>query len=188
MMFFHSLSLAKSLPKTMCNLSQPEYMNPIYITAISTLIGVGLTLFFTNKREKNRFLLDNKHKEFIDLREYYIQLIASLDKTKRLTEFGESYKNLTDEMSLITAKANLLASEKVNEKLYEVSKLMYIWSSNYKRGLPKSIGETGLSIKSSDDIQYQNKANEIEPKLDEKIGELIEIIKDELQKIKLTIK
>ena len=114
-------------------------MNPIFITAVSTLLGVALTLFFTNRREKNRFLLDNKHKEYLELRNFYVELIASLDKTIRLTEAGESYINMTNEMSIITSKSYLIASENVNNKLIEISVLMYQWSSLYKKSLPKKL-------------------------------------------------
>lgn len=36
------------------------------ITASSTLLAVGITLYFTNRREKNKFLQDLKLKEYIE--------------------------------------------------------------------------------------------------------------------------
>lgn len=163
-------------------------MNPIFITAVSTLLGVALTLFFTNRREKNRFLLDNKHKEYLELRNFYVELIASLDKTIRLTEAGESYINMTNEMSIITSKSYLIASENVNNKLIEISILMYQWSSLYKKSLPKKIGDTDFSIQTSEDSKYRNQENEINPELKTEIGKLIDLTKDELKLLKLQIK
>lgn len=162
-------------------------MNPIFITAVSTLLGVALTLFFTNIREKNRFLLDNKYKEYLELRSFYVELIASLDKTIRLTELGESYENGIDEMSIISSKSYLIASEDINNKMIEISLLMYEWSSLYKKSLPKKIGDTDFSIRTSEDSKYRNQANEINPKLKKEIGKLIDLIKDELNALKLKI-
>ncbi|CAM3844248.1 hypothetical protein FLGE108171_16050 [Flavobacterium gelidilacus] len=162
-------------------------MNAIYITAISTLLGVALTLFFTNRRERNRFLLDNKHKEYLELREFYVELLASLDKTIRLTESGESYINMTDEMSLISSKSYLIASENINNKLIEISILMFEWSSLYKKSLPKKVGDSNFSIRTSEDSKYRIQANEINPELRREIGKLIDLIKEELMSLKSKI-
>lgn len=163
-------------------------MNPIFITAVSTLLGVALTLFFTNSREKNRFLLENKHKEYLELRNFYVELVASLDKTIRLTEAGESYINMTNEMSIISSKSYLIASENVNNKLIEISILMYEWSSLYKKSLHKKIENTDFSIRTSEDSKYRSQANEINPELKKEIGKLIDLIKDELESLKLQVK
>lgn len=158
------------------------------ITGISTLLGVGITLFFTSKREKNKFIQDLKWKEYNDVESFYINLIASIEKAKRYTERGENYKELFNENSLISAKANLIAPNSINEQTGKVSDLLYEWSSNYRQSLPRKIGDTGLGVISNIDIKYIDKANEIYPTLNKEIGKLIEMIKVELNKQKKILK
>lgn len=150
------------------------------ITAVSTLLAVGITLYFTNKREKSKFVQDLKFKEFNDLETFYINLLSSIEKTKSYTKRGEDYKELFHENTIISAKANLLAPEFINNKLGEVSDLMYEWSSLYRQSLPTKIGDTGLGVILSNDLKFRDKADEVYPKLQEKIGELVKLIKDEL--------
>ncbi|MEN5232523.1 hypothetical protein [Sphingobacterium faecium] len=164
------------------------FENPIYITSISTLLGVAMTLIFTNRRERNKFILDNKYKELLELRTFYIDQIASLEKIKRLTKYGEGYKHLIDEMSFLNAKAGLLGSEEVNNKMHIISDLLYVWSSTLKKGLPRTIGNSGYAIQSSMDTPFLEKAEELEPELDKEIIQLLDIMKKELNNLKSKIK
>ncbi|OJV50988.1 MAG: hypothetical protein BGO31_11005 [Bacteroidetes bacterium 43-16] len=147
-----------------------------------------MTLFFTNRRERNKFVLDNKYKEYLELRSFYIDQIASLEKIKRLTKYGESYKDLIDEMSSLNARAGLLGSEAVNKKMHVISDMLYLWSSTYKKGLPKSIGNSGYAVQSNMDIPFLEKAKELEPELDVEIIQLNEIMKTELASMKKNIR
>ena len=53
------------------------------ITAVSTLLAVGITLFFTTKREKTKFIQDIKLKEFSDIEVRKMDLLEALDKIKK---------------------------------------------------------------------------------------------------------
>jgi hypothetical protein len=150
------------------------------ITSVSTLLAVGITLYFTNKREKSKFVQDFKFKEFSDLETFYISLISSIEKAKNYTKSGEDYKELLHDNSIISAKANLLAPDSINEKLGEVSDIMFEWSSLYRQSLPTKIGDTGQALVFSTNSEYRDKANEVYPKLQDRIGELIKMIKEEL--------
>ncbi len=154
------------------------------ITGISTLLAVGITLYFTTKRDKNKFIQDLKLKEYIDVETFYINLVASIEKTKRYTKHGENYKELINENSLISAKANLIASTSINEQLSRVSILLFDWTTNYRQSLPTKIGDTGFGVISNMDIRYKDKADEIYPILNIEIGKLIEMIKAELNRQK----
>jgi len=154
------------------------------ITAVSTLLAVGITMFFTTKREKSKFIQDLKLKEFSDLESFYVSLISTIEKTKKYTEHGDDYKELINENSILSAKANLLAPNSINEQLGKVSSVMYDWSSYYRKSLPTKIGNTGLGMVSNTDSNFRDKANEIYPTLNREIGKLIELIKEELNKQK----
>ncbi|MDZ7775279.1 MAG: hypothetical protein U5L09_06525 [Bacteroidales bacterium] len=159
-------------------------MDSSIITGISTLLAVGLTLFFTTRREKYKFIQDLKMREYNDLESFYTSLIASLEKTIRYTERGENYKELLDENSIISAKANLISTEAINEQLRKVSDVLYEWSSYYRKSLPTKFGETGYGFTSNIDMKHKATADKIYPTLHKEIGKLIELIKLELTKQK----
>jgi len=158
------------------------------ITAISTLLAVLITLYFTNKREKSKFFQDLKLKEFNDLEAFYIKLLASLEKTKNYTKHGENYKELFNDNSLISAKANILAPDDINKKIGEVSDLLYEWSSLYRKSLPTKIDDSGLGMISNSDYEYRKKANEVYIELQKEISILVEMIKEELKRQKEKLK
>jgi hypothetical protein len=152
------------------------------VTALSTLLGVAITLYFTNTREKSRFIQDLKIKENDDLKSFYVDLIASFEKVQRYTERGKDYSELIDEGSLISAKANLISPDHINEKLANVSEAIYVWSSYYRKSLPAKFGDTDMAIVSTDQGKFRAKADEFYPTLKKEIGGLIILIKAEIKK------
>lgn len=155
-------------------------MDSSIITAISTLLAVGITLFFTTKREKSKFIQDLKLKEYKDIETFCIDLIAFIEKTKKYTERGEDYKELFDENFTISAKANFIVPNNINEQIGVVSEVLYEWSTYYRKSLPTTFGNTGLGVISSTDKKYRDKADEIYPTLNDEIWKLIEMLKNEL--------
>ena len=158
------------------------------ITASSTLLAVGITLYFTNRREKNNFLQDLKLKEYIELETFYVSLLSSIEMAIRYTERGENYKDLFQEKSINSAKANLIAPEVINQKLNDVSEAMFIWSSYYRQNLPSKIGDTGLGMISNKNIEFKEKVDKEYPKLQKEIGLLVNLIKQELNRQKEGLK
>ncbi|MGL3000057.1 hypothetical protein [Flavobacterium sp. RSSB_23] len=152
------------------------------VSALSALLGVALTMYFTNQREKSKFILDLKIKENDEIKSFYIDLIASLEKVQRYTKRGKDYSELIDEGSILSSKANLISPKHINEKLANVSEELYIWSSYYRKSLPTKIGDTDLSIISTEQEKFRKKADEFYPNLKKEIGELIQLIKSELEK------
>lgn len=151
------------------------------VTALSTLLGVGLTMHFTNQREKSKFIQDLKIKENDEIKNFYVDLIASLEKVQRYTERGKDYSELIDEGSVLSAKANLISPDHINEKLANVSEELFIWSSYYRKSLPTKISDTNMGIISTEQGQFRKKADEFYPNLKKEIGELIMLIKIELK-------
>ena len=158
------------------------------ITAVSTLFAVGITLFFTNRRERSKFILDLNLKEYIDLETFYINLLSSIEKAKSYTTQGEDYKELFNEISILSAKANLISTDLINRQLNAVSDVLYEWSSLYRKSLPTKVGNTGLGIVSNIDLEFRDRANELYPKLFDEIQELVKLIKQELNNQKKKLK
>jgi hypothetical protein len=151
------------------------------ITALSALLGVALTMYYTNKHENSKFIQELKLKQHDEIKSFYIDLIASLEKVKRYTQEGRDYDEIITEGSLLSAKANLVSPIHVNEKLAEVSEALYIWSSYYRKSLPTKLGDTQLTIISTEQGQFRKKADETYPNFKKEMRELIIIIKTELQ-------
>ncbi len=154
------------------------------VTAVSTLLGVGLTLYFTNRREESRFAKDLRLKDYNDLKSFYVKLLATIEQAKTFTEYGKDYDELFVENSIISAQVNLIAPDEINEKFAKVSQTLRQWSSLYRQSLPINVGNTGKGIVTSGQMEYRKKANEIDPKLFNEIGELVIAIKKELSKSK----
>ena len=153
------------------------------ITALSALLGVALTMYYTNKHENSKFIQELKLKQHDAIKSFYIDLIASLEKVKRYTQEGRDCVEIITEGSLLSAKANLISPIHINEKLAEVSEALYIWSSYYRKSLPTKLGDTQLSIISTEKEQLRRKADETYPYFREEMGKLITMIKTELQYI-----
>ncbi len=151
------------------------------VTALSALLGVALTMYFTNQREKSKFIQDLKIKENDEIKSFYVDLIASLEKVQKYTKSGKDYSELIDEGSILSAKANLISPDHINEKLANVSEELYIWSSYYRKSLPTTFGDSNMSIISTEQGKFRKKAEEFYPSLKKEIGELIVLIKTELK-------
>lgn len=158
------------------------------VTALSALLGVALTLHFTNQREKSKFFQDLKIKENDTIKSFYVDLIASLEKVQRYTERGKDYSELIDEGSVLSAKANLISPNNINQKLASVSDAIFIWSSYYRKSLPTKLGDTNMSIVSTEQNEFRKKADEFYPNLKKEIEELIVLIKTELKKNEESLK
>lgn len=149
----------------------------VIITATSTLLGVAMTLYFTYKREKSRFIQDILLKNHLDLKGFLIDMLASIERAKRYTVQGKDYDELLDEISNISARAFIIAPDEIVEKLNAVSDSLYIWSSYYRKGLPSKLGNTGIGIYSSNQNNYSEKAEKHYPEVLKSIEELIITIK-----------
>jgi len=150
------------------------------ITASSTLLGVIVTFVFTNTREKSKFRQELRMRDFSELETFYVTLLSSIEKTLIFTERGEDYKELVQEQTMVSAKANIIAPISINEKLGDVSDMLYRWSSLYRQSLPIKIDGTKYGIASNQQSAFRNQADIIYPELKELIGKLIELIRVEL--------
>lgn len=156
----------------------------VFISGIFGLIVAIITWKLANHKENRKFKYDQKITDYKEKRELYVTLLASLDKIIRITESGENHSNLHEELSLISARIRIFGSENINNKLFEISEIMFEWSSEYKQGSPKKLGDTNFSMISTMDSAHIKRANELYPTLKNEINELARIIEKELIEIK----
>ena len=156
-------------------------MTESIITAVSTLLGVAITLYYTSRKEKNQFVQSLKLKKVEDLTNMYTEFIAYIEKAKDYTKTGRSYNELYDESAIIIAKIHLFATDEIKVKLSSVSSLLSQWSSLYRKSLPTQVGETGFGFLTNQSHDFRDKANDLEPKLHEEIDGLVRLIIKEIE-------
>ncbi|MDI1321983.1 MAG: hypothetical protein PSV36_04495 [Algoriphagus sp.] len=156
----------------------------VFISGLFGLIVALLTWKLANQREKRKFQIDLYLRELKEKEDLYVSMLANLEKVIRLTRSGQDYSTLLTELSLNSARANILASEKINEQLDLVSDKLYEWSSEFKKGLPTKIGESGFAMISNKDFEHRDSAKELYPELMTQITQLINDVKTELKESK----
>ena len=156
-------------------------MTESIITAVSTLLGVTITLYYTNRKEKNQFLQSVNLKKIDELTNMYLEFLAFIEKAKDYTKTGRNYNSLYDESAIIIAKINLFATDIIKEKLNSVNLLLSEWSSLYRKSLPTQLGETNLGFITTENNKYRNKADNLEPGMHKELDELVKLIMKELE-------
>ena len=153
----------------------------VFISGLFGLIVALLTWMLANRREKSKFKQELLYRDYKDKESFYISIIASLDKLIRLTMSSRDHFEMFNEMTMNSAKINVYGSKKINDKLVEVSDILYTWSSEYKQSLPKKISETDLALVSTENFKHKEIADKIYPELIVLIQELTTEIQIELK-------
>lgn len=156
----------------------------VFISGVFGLIVAIVTWKLANHRENRKFKYEQNILDYKEKKDLYVRLLATLDKSIRITRRDENFSNQHEELSLISAQIRILGSERINNKLYEVSDLLFEWSTEYKRGLPKKLGNTDLRMISTQDSPHIKKAEELYPSLAKQMVELAKLIEKELNDIK----
>lgn len=153
----------------------------VFVFGLFGLLVALLTWKLANQRERRKFQIELRLREHKEREELYVSILANLNKVIRITKSGQDYSTLLTELSLNSARANILASEKINEQLGLVSDKLYIWSTEFRKGLPTKIGESGFGMISNKDFEHQDKAKDLYPELITQISKLVTDIKTELK-------
>ena len=104
-----------------------------------------------------------------------------MEQLIRITQSGESNNAIDRKISDNNALLRLLSTNEINDKLEQVSDLLYSWSSNYRQGAPKKTSNSDMVIISSQDSKYRKAAEELFPRLNDEIMNLINIMKVHLK-------
>ena len=159
----------------------------VFISGAFGLIVAIVTWLLAIKREKSKQKQENLIKDYERLESYFIDCISLHEKIGNYTINDIDYKELFDDISINNAKAYLIASQEIINKLNNISLLTKEWTREYNQGKPKKLGIDNFAIVSSNDREHIEKANEIHKYLSDEIVELIKIMKNELQDLKSKI-
>jgi hypothetical protein len=160
----------------------------VFISGLFGLIVAVVTLELVDRRENKKFKKEMALRDYKEHEELYISILSSLDKIVKFTHRGKEYEELFEDLTYISAKSQLLAAKKVNDKFSEVSEILYVWTTEYKASLPTRIGGTNLGLVTSLVNKHKEKSDEIYPDLINSINELVRDIKIELINLKDNIK
>jgi hypothetical protein len=61
------------------------------------------------------------------------------------------------------ARLQLASTKAITDQVQIVSDRLYEWSSEYRQGAPKKIGDTGMAIIGSPDFPHQERAKALFP-------------------------
>jgi hypothetical protein len=156
-----------------------EVLNAV-VTAAATLSGVGLTLFFTNRRERSKFSQDLKVKELRDIEQFYVELVASIDNHVTLVKMRESNPGSMQD-SLLTAKVSLFASEKVIDSFRIVRDALHEWETVFRQNAPKRLGNSDYVMITSETFQNSDEINAAYRRYFDKMVTFTLLIKSEIE-------
>ena len=150
--------------------------------AFGLLVAV-VTTWMTSYRESRKYVRDRARERFETIKSLYAKYLALLEKGIRCTEELGDYSELTNDLSLLNAQMLLTASKEVGAQSEACGDLLYHWSTEYRRGSPKKLGDIGVSIVASGDSEHFQKAKELRPKLMAELTKLIDLMKVHLRSI-----
>lgn len=159
----------------------------IILTGLFTLAGVLLTWKLTSKRERLKFRQEVLNKRYNDVQEFYVLLMAMVDKVIRSVKEGKMSDELRDEISRYSARTNFVGTVTVNEKMQKVSDAIQNWSVVYRQFGPQRIGDTNLALISNQNSHLEETANLLFAEVKKAIGELSVEIKHHLYQLELGI-
>lgn len=155
----------------------------VLVSGLCGLLVAIVTWKLAGMREKRKFKQEILYKDYKDKESFYTDLLASIHKIIRLTKEGKDYVEI-DQMSVQTAKTTLIGAASVTEKLEIVADNLQKWIIEYRKGMPRRLGDTNFVFVSSQDDEHIQKANNLYPGLHKAIYELGLEIKDHLKGLK----
>jgi len=106
----------------------------VFLSGLFGLLVAIVTWTLAIRKDKSKFNQELLYRYYKDKENFYVSILANLDKTIRFTKARKDYSELFDELTKNSAKTNLYGTKAINDKLLEVSEKLFEWSTEYKRG------------------------------------------------------
>ena len=165
-----------------------EPYTPLITVFVSGLFGLVVALTTTvlaNRTDARTHRRSRKVKRYEDMESLYIDMIASFEKCIRYTQQLNDYSELTEELPRLNARLQLASTKSIIDQAKVASDLLFGWSSEYRQGAPKKIGDTGMAIIGSPDFPHQDRAKALFPNVCEEIIKLTDLMKDHLKSMEV---
>ncbi|NOQ26150.1 MAG: hypothetical protein GQ564_12370 [Bacteroidales bacterium] len=157
----------------------------IFLSGLFGVIIAITTWKLSLLRERNNRNIELNQKEYERHEDFFISCLASFDKVIRYTKSNRDYSELISEHSIFFARSRLFENKAIGEKLDSASYVLSEWTFEYKKSMPKQVGDTNYAIISNLDSEHSEKAKELFDKASKEINELVDLMKGELEKISL---
>lgn len=159
-------------------------MGDALLTGAFGVVVALLTWLLAGLRERSSFRRDIQREKADKLEQLYASIIEALEMSIRATESLGSYEDLSRQHSKSNALLRLLSTKEIVEQMEEASIVMGNWSTEYRRGAPKPVGNTGMSITASGDSEHSRRAAELRPALNDALVKLIGFMAAHLEKVR----
>jgi len=155
----------------------------IFVSGLFGLLVAAVTSVLSSRREAGGYLRTRRRERYERTLALYVDAIASIEKSMRVTQQVQDYSELIEELPKLNAQLRLLSTEAIIQQCEKVSDLLYQWSSEYRKGMPKPIRNTGMAILSSHDGPHLEKAKEVFPGLSGEMMTLIRLMRSHIESI-----
>jgi heme/copper-type cytochrome/quinol oxidase subunit 2 len=155
-------------------------MSESILTGAFGVVVALITWLLAGFRQRDTFRRDMKIEHLRKLESLYAAEIEALEMSIRVTISLVSYEHVERELSKNNALLRLLSTKQIIDQLENVAVTMLKWSTLYRKGEPKPIGDTGISIIKSGDSDFTQRAQELRPRLNDEIVVLVELMASHL--------
>jgi len=154
----------------------------VFVSGLFALAVAVVAAWLSSFRDTSSYARDRAREHFDAIKAVYANHLAHLEKSMRYTERLGDYTEL-DDLAIVNAQLLLSGSPDVIEQSERCSDLLYRWSTEFRRGSPKKLGDSGLSMVASGDSEHRAEAKALRPKLDAELTKLLKLMKEHLQSI-----
>lgn len=151
-------------------------MSDALLTGAFGVVVAMVTWLLAGHRERQSFTRDLQRERGAKLENLYASCIEALEMSIRITRSMASYKEIEREHSKQNALLRLLSTEEINLQNEKVSELLERWSSLFRQGAPKPVGDAGVVIVKSGDSKYSQQADELWPQVNDELVVLIRLM------------
>jgi hypothetical protein len=154
----------------------------VFVSGLFALAVAAVTAWLSSFRDSRSHARDRARDRFDAIKAVYANHLAYLEKCMRYTERLGDYSEL-DDLAIVNAQLLLSGSPEVVEQSERCSEFLYHWSTEFRRGSPKKLGDTGLSMVASGESEHREQAKVLRANLDAELTKLLKAMQAHLQGI-----
>lgn len=155
-----------------------EYM-PLVTVFVSGFFGLVVALattYVAHLIENRRHVRDSRRRRRDEIEALYVDTLATLEKAMRETTKLDDYSESLEAFPRVNARLMLTSTPEIIDQYAIVGHCLYEWSTEYRKGSPKRINDTGAALVSSDMLPHSDKAKDLYPKLNAAVVELSQLM------------
>jgi hypothetical protein len=154
------------------------------VAGLFAIVAAVLTWKLTGRRERLKLQQEQEMQHFKSMEDLYTSLLEMVHEGIRYTEARLNYDDYYKSMSTLLSRAMLKAPEEVLQYFQATCDALSAWSSQYRKGLPLMIGDTGYAMVSNRDFPHQENARQLRPLLNDEMCELNAVMKKDLNMLR----